>query len=377
MNPKLNRERKISKGKFEMTLAEFPLFLLSKPTPEMKSLKYLFYTDTITGKNNKKVIRIWKVFPDPEFGFGTASTLSTLYELFQIWKEDNFENQKIKFNTVHSILKRKKLTGSKENYKTLRKDLSTLVGMKIEAKNAFWDNERKGYVDMVFHLFDQLWLFHEKEKQISFPFGYIQASDVLFASILSNSLFITGFTSEFFHNLTPLEQRLALYLSKIFRFQSKHKRDLLEFAHQLPIYAKQKKHIRQNIKRASNGLVNKGFDLIDSIGFEKGLFDQDFIIFDRKKPDTNHLYFKKFGVSPPEKDKKEIDILVEDILTVCMDKKSKGFYKIIAEKVPEQTIYRALSEVKEVHNTGEIKKSKGALFTSLIKKYSQEQGIEL
>jgi len=45
--------------------------------------------------------------------------------------------------------------------------------------------------------------------------------------------------------------------------------------------------------------------------------------------------------------------------------------------MPEDTIYRALNEVKETRDLGEIKKSKGALFTNLIKKYAQEQGIEI
>jgi hypothetical protein len=77
------------------------------------------------------------------------------------------------------------------------------------------------------------------------------------------------------------------------------------------------------------------------------------------------------------KEPAEIQLLVEDILEVCQDKKSKAFYKKVATLMPSQSIYRAIAEVKEVRDLGEVKKSKGALFTNLIKKYGREQGIEL
>ena len=64
-------------------------------------------------------------------------------------------------------------------------------------------------------------------------------------------------------------------------------------------------------------------------------------------------------------------------MQVCEDKQSINFYKKVARLMPEQTIYRVLGEVKETRDLGEVKKSKGALFTSLIKKYALEQGIKL
>ncbi len=71
------------------------------------------------------------------------------------------------------------------------------------------------------------------------------------------------------------------------------------------------------------------------------------------------------------------EALVEDILEVTKDKRSKGFYRKIVRKCPDAMIYRALSEVKDTDRMGKIKKSKGAYFTSLIQKYSEEQGITI
>ncbi len=72
-----------------------------------------------------------------------------------------------------------------------------------------------------------------------------------------------------------------------------------------------------------------------------------------------------------------IDYLLENILEVTGDKRSKGFYRKVVRKCPDAMIYRALSEVKDTDRMGKIKKSKGAYFTSLIQKYAEEQGITI
>lgn len=367
----------VSKSKYELTLAEFPIFLLSRSKEDER--KVIEYKDQIIGKGGQQVDREWRVFPSSS-GFGTESTFSTLFELFQIWKEDNFNQQTIHFLSIYNILKRKGLDTGNQQYKQVIRDLDCLVGITIKAKNAFWDNEAKAYVDMAFHLFDSYYLFKEKsDGQAMLPLAQIKASDVLYGSILKNSILIAGFDSKFFHSLKPLEQRLAIYLTKVFRSQTMHKRDLIKFAEQVPIYVKQIKHIKQQIKRTCSGLMGKGFDLLESFEFEKGMHKQEFIVFRRRGelPKTfsgNEKTGKFFGKGV---DQTMSGFIVEDILKVCEDKKSIDFYKKVAREVPESSIYRALSEVKEARDLGEIKKSKGALFTNLIKKYAHEQGIEI
>lgn len=64
-------------------------------------------------------------------------------------------------------------------------------------------------------------------------------------------------------------------------------------------------------------------------------------------------------------------------MEVCQDEKSKAFYQRVAQLLPHQDIYRALSQVKEIRDTGQIKTNKGAIFTSLIKKCAEGQDINL
>lgn len=80
---------------------------------------------------------------------------------------------------------------------------------------------------------------------------------------------------------------------------------------------------------------------------------------------------------PQEDEEFRTEALVEDILEVTKDKRSKGFYRKVVRKCPDAMIYRALSEVKDTDRMGKIRKSKGAYFTSLIQKYSEEQGITI
>jgi hypothetical protein len=89
---------------------------------------------------------------------------------------------------------------------------------------------------------------------------------------------------------------------------------------------------------------------------------------------TNNVNVSKKSLN---KQRYQINGLVEQILDLCQDKKSTRFYTKVASIIPDQTIYRALSEVKDTALTSEVRKSKGAIFTYLIKKYAQEQGIAL
>lgn len=371
-----DRKPDTSKSKYELTLSEFPIFILSKQSkPEIESINY---RDTIIGKDNEIVEREWKVYPDSELGFGTASTFETLFDLFQIWKERNFESQYIHFGTVYNLLKRKGQATGRQQYRQVVKDLNCLVGVRITAKNAFWDNERKAYVDMTFHLFDQVDIYREKHnRQKALPFARIKASDVLYGSVQKNSLLTADFDSDFFHSLTPMEQRLSIYLSKIFRSQSFHKRELMEFAKQIPINAKQTKHIKERIKKACNGLLEKGFKALDSFSFETAADGKtELVVFKRNTSYQSREVGKRnsFGLG---KDDDHIGLLVEDILEICQDEKSAGFYKKVARLLPDQDIYQAIAEVKEVRDLGEIKKNKGAIFTSIIKKYARERGLDL
>ena len=77
-----------------------------------------------------------------------------------------------------------------------------------------------------------------------------------------------------------------------------------------------------------------------------------------------------------------VRLIVRDMLDLLGDHRSRNFYIMVARKVLDvhrspQLIYRALSETKAEALAGNIRRSKGAYFTALIKRYLAEDGINL
>jgi len=94
---------------------------------------------------------------------------------------------------------------------------------------------------------------------------------------------------------------------------------------------------------------------------------------------TNLNNVKENAVSNKNKNKRapEKEYLAKEIAEQLGDDHSLGFFRKVVDLVPENLIFQALSEVKDTHLTGKIKKSKAALFTSVIKSKALEHNINL
>jgi len=62
---------------------------------------------------------------------------------------------------------------------------------------------------------------------------------------------------------------------------------------------------------------------------------------------------------------------------VTGDTHSRDFYSLVAQRLDDQTIYRALSETKAAYLQGEIRTTRARYFTDLVKRYAREQSIVL
>lgn len=78
-----------------------------------------------------------------------------------------------------------------------------------------------------------------------------------------------------------------------------------------------------------------------------------------------------------KKEKLEREYLAQELAERLEDEKSLGFYRRIVNMVPKQIVYQTLSEVKDTYLTGRVRKSKGALFNSVIQAKAKEYGIDL
>lgn len=113
----------------------------------------------------------------------------------------------------------------------------------------------------------------------------------------------------------------------------------------------------------------QGGSIKSSQGLMKKLHTQNTVLQETDNVNVN--------LQPPKKRKYEIDALILEMEEVLKDKHSREFYKRIAEMCPPQMIYTSLSQIKDMHARGLIRKNKAALFTGLIKKMATEAQIEL
>ncbi len=86
---------------------------------------------------------------------------------------------------------------------------------------------------------------------------------------------------------------------------------------------------------------------------------------------------KRNAILKKKKRSPEKEFFAKDIAEQLEDDHSLGFYRRIVDLMPENLIYQALSEVKDTHLTGRIKKSKAALFNTVIQTKAIESNINL
>lgn len=358
-------------ARYEMNLAEFPIAVLSKRVPQDR--KTIEYSDWIIGKNGQRKRRNWIVTAGAKWTLPTGSALRALFEVMQVWKENNIQGKVIPIGSRYNLLRRMGATDSKRDYERVERDLNSLVGITIQAKNAFWDKEAQAYVSKTFHLFEELSLYEQEvkgreRKQRSLPIAYIKASDIFYNAVKRGN--VLTIDSKFFRSLTaPTEQRLALYLTKMLKTQAFHKRDIFKLAHQLPIYSKYPSDIKKTLDKALKGLIDKGFSLLERYYYQRSS--------DGKSENVVFVKAKQTPKPKTEAENYKVQALVEDMLRALRDEKSRAFYTKIAKLCPQDMIYRALSETKQDYSDSSIRKTRGAIFTEKIKRYAKEAGIDL
>ena len=83
-----------------------------------------------------------------------------------------------------------------------------------------------------------------------------------------------------------------------------------------------------------------------------------------------------FNKDKKEKRSEQKEYLAQEMAEKLEDDHSLGFYRKVADLIPETLIFQALSEVKDAYLTGRVKKSKAALFTTVIQSKAQEHNIK-
>ena len=202
--------------------------------------------------------------PGP-FGFGGPSTAELFYELVQLYVEQGAQDH-IHFRTLYALFSSASTRGApSSSRRTTTGSAATSISSAATAsspKTPSTTAKRKAYVHMQQWSLFTGWsrLHRDQPGRLSLPGrASVRLSRCLAASFgpslrtaASSASALTPASST---HLKPLEQRLAVYLAKMFVSQTTHKRYVDELAAALPIQVAQPKHLRFILKRAAEGLL--------------------------------------------------------------------------------------------------------------------------
>lgn len=363
-------------GRYDFDLAEFPLFRFHKHRLAASGGEPLCYGDTILGKDGQEVHREWKCYPGP-FGFGGATTQRVFYELLQLYVKQGSRGAQIQFGTPRALLLRiwpEARNPSRADYARLRRDLDILRGYDFHCRNAFWDRSRQAYVDMNWRLFGDVCYFKPRagrSAQEELPFGFIEASRVFQQIARARGFFCIGFSSHLFRSLKPLEQRLALYLSKKFVSQAVHQRFVADIGRALPIEAARPDNLRTILRQLSQGLLIRGVPTLKSFRFERSRRNGEWlIVFERgERPKQRSERSARFGVCLDP----EVSVLVDDIVDQVGSRDDALWWTKCAEILGPDLIQQGLSQLRDAASSQRVR-NRGALLTKVFKDLARIHG---
>ncbi len=361
-------------GRYDFDLAEFPMFRLYKNELRNHDItKPLVYTDTIKGKDGERITRRWEASAG-RYGFGGASTQVLLYDLLQLYVEQGLESEFIRFGSVHAIFRRRgDRRPSDADYKRMIRDFEILSGYQFVSKNAFWDNERKAYVDMIWRLFDNVCFFKGTPNifQAEMPFGFVKVNSVLQGIARSRGFFALGFDNKLFYTLKPLEQRLAIYLAKRFRAREVCTRFVDDLAKALPIEATQPWDVRAAIKKTAQGLLEKELPILQSFKLDKSGKGGEWVAsFYRKERPKDTTPTRKESFNP------DLEHLVGLLIEASGEPEHKGWWIQSARSLGRDGVFRAIGQFEEKRGLVDLD-NPGAMLTAIVQDIAKQMKITI
>ena len=373
-------------ARYDHNLAEFPAFRFGKRRHSGTS-ELIHFTDTIAAPNSaqRRLTREWTVFPSAKWGYGGATTQALLFDLHQIWKTQGFRGTRIYFGTLRYLYQCQHpgKNPSTLDYTRMRRDLDILCGYEFDCVNAFWDPVSRTYGNMrAWHLFTgwyEATRARADDPQDELPFGFVELSETFAKIAQERGFFVTGFDSAFFHRMRPVEQRLVLYLSKMFVSQELHRRHESELYSALPIEAVRLTKRRQTLREAVHGLVDKGYPNLAAFSLDKAARTDGLVATFRRRQKVEqdqpvrHLTLNRL----PE----TLRSLVEDIVEETGDPDSIPMWVRAVRGLGEHAVRYALADLRSEQlqraagsDAAAIRKP-GAWLTTKLMAIAEERGI--
>ena len=259
----------------------------------------------------------------------------------------------------------------RKDYDRLRRDLDILCGYRFTCDNAFYDRERKAYGHMREWALFTGWTGYTRQAvstgqgypyQQELPFGAIGVSPVLRTIARNRGLFCIGFDSGLFRTLKPLEQRLAVYLAKMFVSQATHKRVVEELAAAMPMQVTEAKSLRFALNRAAQGLIDAGVPILRNFAFERAADGRLLIVFhraERPRQDYGMPRTAAEALAPA------VLLLVDEVVNFTASPQSRPWFTHCVNTLGPESARFYFAQMKESCSIQKVD-NRGALLTKVF-----------
>ena len=229
-------QTKMTDGKDEMNLAEFPLCALAhRLRPDQKTLH--FEDHVWDERRGEMITRQLTITGSDAYGLPTALDDEVLLGLIQLTKLRGFADRKVPF-TRYQLIQVLGWRDETKSYERLEASLNRWTGVTLYYANAWWNKARRCWVDEKFHVLDNVWLCHRTDRRFEAEEegdGTSRSAfvwnEVLFRSFQAGNLKSIDF--DFFKELqSAIAKRLYRFLDKRFFRRRQWEFNLKELAYE-------------------------------------------------------------------------------------------------------------------------------------------------
>lgn len=213
MTPQLTLKDKLpTSGRDEMNLAEFAIGLASDRNT--RKINTIERTQTRLLANGDRVEQSWTVTGSDKHGLPRAADDDVFLALLKIATDQGMKERQINF-TRYEVLSLLDWPKNGRSYQRFEESLERLAGVRILAKNSFWDSSRKSYTSLNFGLLDDYILVNglATPSQTETPCTQVTFNEKFFRSMQVGNM--KKLDLDFYKQLgTTVAKRLYRYLDK-------------------------------------------------------------------------------------------------------------------------------------------------------------------
>jgi plasmid replication initiation protein len=172
-------------GRDEMNLAEFALGLASDRN--LKNVKTIERKQSIINPDGKRLDQTWTITGSDQHGLPRAGDDDVLLALLKLASDQGLQERVVHF-TRYELMQILDWPTNGRTYKRIESSLDRLAGVRILAKNSFWDNARKSYTSLNFGLIDDYLIADQPcrvrvDGQMQMPFTHVSFNEKFFQSM--------------------------------------------------------------------------------------------------------------------------------------------------------------------------------------------------